>query len=190
METAVCPSAAVENTWLLRVGMVVLRLINGVNTPPIVSIPSESGVTSSSSTSLTSPPRIPPWIAAPTATASSGFTPLEPSFPKISLIICATLGIRVEPPTNRISSIWLASSPASFKALRHGSLVRSNRSSVICSNFARVSVFCKCLGPFASAVMNGRLISVSARLESSIFAFSAASRSRCNAMRSCERSIP
>ena len=58
--TEVCPSAAVEKIWLLVVGMVVLRSIRRVNTPPIVSMPSESGVTSSSSTSLTSPPSTPP----------------------------------------------------------------------------------------------------------------------------------
>ena len=55
ISTCCCPSAAVENVWLLLVGIVVLRGINGVLTPPSVSIPSVSGVTSSSSTSLTSP---------------------------------------------------------------------------------------------------------------------------------------
>ena len=53
--TAVWPSSAVENTWLFLVGIVVLRSISRVNTPPSVSMPSDSGVTSSSSTSLTSP---------------------------------------------------------------------------------------------------------------------------------------
>ena len=67
-------SAAVENVSLLRVGMVVLRSISLVNTPPSVSMPSDSGVTSSSSTSFTSPPSTPPCTAAPTATTSSGFT--------------------------------------------------------------------------------------------------------------------
>ena len=53
-------SAAVEKISLLRVGMVVFRSINLVNTPPSVSIPSDSGVTSSSRTSFTSPPSTPP----------------------------------------------------------------------------------------------------------------------------------
>ena len=44
-----------EKTSLLRVGMVVLRSMSRVNTPPRVSMPSESGVTSRSSRSLTSP---------------------------------------------------------------------------------------------------------------------------------------
>jgi hypothetical protein len=47
-----------------------------------------------------------------------------------------------------------------------------------------------CLGPLWSAVMNGRLTSVLAELESSTLAFSAASRRRCIAMGSWERSIP
>src|SRR3546814_2697084 len=42
-----------------------------VNTPPNVSMPSDSGVTSSSSTSLTSPWSTPAWIAAPIATTRS-----------------------------------------------------------------------------------------------------------------------
>jgi hypothetical protein len=60
----------------LRVGIVVLRSMSLVITPPRVSMPRESGVTSSSSTSLTSPASTPPWIAAPTATTSSGLTAL------------------------------------------------------------------------------------------------------------------
>jgi hypothetical protein len=44
-------SAAVEKTWLLLVGMVVLRSTSLVITPPRVSMPSESGVTSSSTMS-------------------------------------------------------------------------------------------------------------------------------------------
>src|SRR6185295_11308361 len=48
---------------------------------------SESGVTSSRSRSLTSPASTPAWIAAPTATTSSGFTPLCGSLPKSSLTI-------------------------------------------------------------------------------------------------------
>ncbi len=53
--TAVWLSSAVEKIWLFLVGIVVLRSIRRVNTPPRVSMPSDSGVTSSSSTSLTSP---------------------------------------------------------------------------------------------------------------------------------------
>ncbi len=84
IETAFWPSAAVEKIWLFRVGMVVFRGISLVITPPRVSIPRESGETSNNRTSFTSPPRIPPWIAAPIATASSGFTPLLGSLPNSS----------------------------------------------------------------------------------------------------------
>ena len=55
------------------------------------------------------------------------------------------------------------------------------RSSTSASNLARVSFIVRCLGPDASAVMNGRLISVCVVDDSSIFAFSAASLSRCSA---------
>ena len=75
ISTVVWLSSAVENTSIFWVGIVVFRSIRGVMTPPSVSIPSDRGVTSSSSTSFTSPASTPPWIAAPTATTSSGFTP-------------------------------------------------------------------------------------------------------------------
>ena len=55
MVTAFWLSSAVENVWLFLVGIVVLRSIRRVNTPPSVSMPSDSGVTSSNRTSLTSP---------------------------------------------------------------------------------------------------------------------------------------
>ena len=100
-------SAAVEKISLLRVGMVVLRSISLVITPPRVSMPSDSGVTSSSSTSLTSPASTPPWIAAPIATTSSGLTPLWGSLPKKSLTSFWIAGMRVWPPTSTTSSIVL-----------------------------------------------------------------------------------
>ena len=81
MSTAVWLSAAVENTWLFFVGIVVFLSISFVATPPSVSIESESGVTSSRRTSLTSPVKTPAWIAAPIATHSSGLIPLNGSLP-------------------------------------------------------------------------------------------------------------
>ena len=68
-------SAAVLNTSDFEVGMVVFREIRTVMTPPRVSIPIVNGVTSRSRTSLTSPSSTPAWMAAPTATTSSGLTP-------------------------------------------------------------------------------------------------------------------
>ena len=58
--TEVWLSAAVENVSVFLVGIVVLRGIIGVATPPSVSIASVSGVTSSSSRSFTSPLSTPP----------------------------------------------------------------------------------------------------------------------------------
>ena len=83
--TAVWLSSAVENVWVALVGIVVFFSMSLVITPPSVSMPSDSGVTSSSSTSLTSPVSTPAWMAAPTATASSGLTSLRGSLPKKSL---------------------------------------------------------------------------------------------------------
>ena len=88
-------SAAVVKTWLLRVGIVVLRSISGVATPPSVSIESVSGVTSRRRMSLTSPPSTPPWIAAPSATTSSGLMPLCGSLPKKLCTLRCTAGMRV-----------------------------------------------------------------------------------------------
>jgi len=53
------------------------------------------------------------------------------------------------------------------------------------SNFALVIFIVKCLGPLLSALIKGKLISVSNVEESSILAFSADSLSLCNATLSC-----
>ncbi len=98
--------------------------------------------------------------------------------------------MRVMPPTRITSSIWLTLTPASLMAVRHGAMVRSIRSSTSASSFARVSLMFRCFGPDASAVMYGRLMSVCVLLDSSIFAFSAASFRRCSASTSLERSTP
>ena len=58
------------------------------------------------------------------------------------------------------------------------------------SNWERVILRLMCLGPEASAVMKGRLMSVWREEDSSILAFSAASRIRWMAMRSLARSRP
>ena len=58
------------------------------------------------------------------------------------------------------------------------------------SSVVRLSFIVRCFGPDASAVRNGRLRSVSRTFESSIFAFSAASRMRCTAILSLRTSMP
>ena len=82
-----------------------------VMTPPTVSIPRVRGVISRRMMSLRVSSslleRIPPWMAAPAATASSGLTPELGSFPlKNPFNNSLTLGIRVEPPTRTTSLIW------------------------------------------------------------------------------------
>ncbi len=68
---------------------------------------------------------------------------------------------------------------------------RSSRSAVSFWNSARVSVSSRNRAFFsASCVMYGRLIAVCWVEESSIFAFSAASRTRCIAILSFDRSMP
>ena len=64
-------------TKLFLQGIVVLASMSLVITPPIVSIPRVNGVTSSNTMSPTPSSlfRMAPWIAAPTATTSSGLTP-------------------------------------------------------------------------------------------------------------------
>src|SRR4051812_38446336 len=80
-------------------------------------MPRVSGVTSSRSTSLTSPASTPAWMAAPTATTSSGFTPRCGSFPVSSLTLSCTAGMRVMPPTRTTWSMpEPPSAPASFSA--------------------------------------------------------------------------
>ncbi len=111
--------AAVEKIWVWRLGMVVLRGIIGVAMPPSVSMASVSGVTSSRSTSFTSPWSTPPWMAAPTATTSSGFTPLCGSLPASLRAVSMTWGMRVMPPTSTSSSILAASSLAAARQSLH-----------------------------------------------------------------------
>jgi hypothetical protein len=154
-------------------------------------MPSDSGVTSSSSTSLTSPLSTPAWMAAPTATTSSGLTPLCGSLPNSDLTICCTFGMRVMPPTRTTSLMSAALRPASLMACWQGPLVRSIRSSTRLSSLARVSFMVRCSGDWVCGFMemNGRLISVCCEDDSSILAFSDASFRRCRASLSPLRSI-
>ena len=81
ISTAVWLFSAVEKTWDLETGIVVFLGTSGVITPPKVSIPNVKGVTSNNTISLTSPANTPAWIAAPTATTSSGLTDWFGSLP-------------------------------------------------------------------------------------------------------------
>mmetsp|Transcript_100910 Transcript_100910/g.289646 ORF Transcript_100910/g.289646 Transcript_100910/m.289646 type:complete len:333 (-) Transcript_100910:359-1357(-) len=191
MPTCVWLSAAVEKVCAFLVGIVVFLGMRIVATPPRVSTPKESGETSKSTMSLTSPAKTPACTAAPTATTSSGFTLWFGSLPLTSDLAKVWIaGMRVEPPTRTISLMSLAWSLASFKANRTGFLQRVIKLPAICSNFARLMDSSMCLGPVASAVMKGREILASLTPESSIFAFSAASVRRCSACLSFSKSMP
>ena len=137
-----------------------------------------------------SPASLPPCTDAPSATHSSGFRDLLGSLPVSLFTSSCTAGIRVEPPTRSTWPRSAAVMPASESARLTGSAVLSTRSLVSSSNFALVRFISKCFGPSAVAVMNGRLIFVVVALESSFFAFSAASFSLWSAILSPERSTP
>eukprot|EP00967_Tisochrysis_lutea_P095229 scaffold138751_cov30-Tisochrysis_lutea.AAC.2 len=90
----------------------------------------------------------------------------------------------------RTSATSDVDTPASLRQALQGGMVRSIKSCVRLSSFARVSLRFMCFGPVASAVMKGSEMSVCVVDESSALAFSAASRTRCTASLSCVRSIP
>mmetsp|Transcript_5673 Transcript_5673/g.20605 ORF Transcript_5673/g.20605 Transcript_5673/m.20605 type:complete len:257 (+) Transcript_5673:2314-3084(+) len=165
-------------------------MMSFVMTPPSVSRPSDSGVTSRRTMSLTSPPRTPACTAAPSATTSSGLTDMFGSFPVSFFTSARTAGMRVEPPTRITSSISSSDSFASRSAFSTGTLQRVMRSSQSSSNLARVRLVSMCFGPSAVAVMNGREMDAEGVDDSSIFAFSAASVSLCSACLSLMRSTP
>jgi hypothetical protein len=99
-------------------------------------------------------------MAAPTATASSGFTDLLGAFSKIFCTIYTTFGIRVIPPTRITSSILFLARSESLIQFSQGLIVLFKKSSVRDSSLALVSLKMKCLGPEASAVKKGRFTSV------------------------------
>mmetsp|Transcript_24358 Transcript_24358/g.62816 ORF Transcript_24358/g.62816 Transcript_24358/m.62816 type:complete len:315 (-) Transcript_24358:538-1482(-) len=157
MSTAGWLSWYVEKTCDFLVGMTVLRGMSFVMTPPTVSMPSVSGVTSSSSRSFVSSPpspeRMPPCTAAPYATASSGLMPLFGSFPlKKSFNNCCTLGMRVEPPTSTISSISDFFSSESSITFSTGPSVFLKRSRHSSSKRARVSVSEKSMPSWSDSI--------------------------------------
>ena len=153
MVTAGWLSDAVENTCVLRTGIVVLRSMRRVHTPPNVSKPKESGVTSKSSTSFTSPVKIPACTEAPIATHSIGSIPRSIFLPTWSSTYFCTIGIRVGPPTKIMRSIWLADKLASESAWSMDLPQRFTMSPTKLSSLARESVSAKCFGPVASAVI-------------------------------------
>ena len=141
-------SEYVLNVCDFFVGIVLLRSIIFVITPPLVSTPSESGQTSrrSKSSILLSftPERSAAWTAAPYATASSGLIDLLRSLPlKKSLNCFWIFGIRVDPPTKITSWICDLLKPLSLITCSTGSKVFLKRSPHNSSKRARVIVEAK-----------------------------------------------
>ena len=144
-------SIAVVNICERLQGIVVLASTIGVSTPPSVSIPSVKGVTSSRRISLApSPPTmIFACIAAPRATASSGFTDLFNSTLN-SLVRASWIAFERDwPPTRRIQFKSFALILASLRDSWPYFITSSTRCDVSCSILALVRDLIKCRGVFS-----------------------------------------
>ena len=141
-----CPPRS-RRSRFLRVGIVVLRSISVVITPPRVSMPSDSGVTSSSSMSLTSPAQ---------------HAALDRGADRHHLVrVDALVRLLAEEVLDQLLDRRdagraadqhdlvdvLGVEPASFSAFLLGAIERWTRSSISCSSFGRVSLTFMCFGP-------------------------------------------
>ena len=130
------------NSCARETGIVELRGMIFSASPPIVSRPSDSGITSSSSQS--SPrSRLPTsafaWIAAPSATTSSGLRLMSGGWPKNSATARRTRGMRVAPPTRTTPFTSEGASFASRSARRTGCIVFCTSCCVMSPNVSIVS---------------------------------------------------
>ena len=123
----------------------------GYGFAPSVRIPSVCGVTSRSWTSPLPDASDIAWRAAPTATASSGFTRCEGGFPKHAVTAaCTEAEAAFGPPTRSTSSIFSFGTREAQSTSVQTSIVRATRSSVRKSSFpSRVNVFVTTLDPLA-----------------------------------------
>ena len=114
-------STAVVNTSILSQGMAVLRGMSLVITPPLVSTPRVRGsdVDQDHVLDLAREGRA-AWMAAPRATHSSGLMSLLGSLSNRCFTKSTIMGMRVEPPTRRMRSIWCGSRRESFRDCRVG----------------------------------------------------------------------
>ena len=172
-------SIDVVNTCFFWHGIVVFASTIGAIISPLVSIPNDNGVTSRSSKSpVELPARISACLAAPNATASSGFTDWFNGLLNSFFNASCNDGIRVVPPTSKIQSISSYFLPAFSTATLAFSTVRSFKFFTRDSNLARESVIARFNGAPSFIEIYGRLISVCVELDNSIFAFSADSTTR------------
>ena len=138
MRIPLCPSFCVVYCRPAFDGIFELRGIITSMSPPIVSMPSDSGVTSNKSIDVLFPASMSACTAAPSATTSSGFNESNTSLPKNFLTLSLTNGTRVDPPTITIASIWLAVSCASRSAFLHASMVRCTSGVISSLNSSRL----------------------------------------------------
>ncbi len=140
---AVWPSLKVVNSCAREIGMVALRGTIFSVSPPIVSSPSDSGMTSSSNQSSPGA-RLPAstlaWIAAPSATTWSGLRLLSGGAPKKSATAFWICGMRVAPPTMTTPLISAAVSFASRSTRFTGASVLLTSVSVMAVKVCSVSV--------------------------------------------------
>ena len=124
--------------------MVSLRETIRSTKPPMVSMPSDRGITSSSSRSpaVLLPASWLAWMAAPKATTSSGFRLVKGSLPKNSATARCTCGMRVEPPTMTTPCTSSRARCASRRARRTAAMERAVRSAVTASKSERLTSNC------------------------------------------------
>mmetsp|Transcript_21530 Transcript_21530/g.64061 ORF Transcript_21530/g.64061 Transcript_21530/m.64061 type:complete len:219 (+) Transcript_21530:1218-1874(+) len=125
-------------------------------------------------------------MAAPYATASSGFTPLAGSlFLKISCTSFLTYGIRVDPPTSTMESTSDVRVSVSSRTVLMGAAHFLNRSLFSSSNLARVSVSLKSM----PSMMAGISMTTFVSFESLRLAASASRRSFARARSDVVKSL-
>ena len=136
--SAVCPSLNVVKSCAMAVGMVVLRGTMRSTSPPMVSMPSDSGMTSSSSKSPSGllPASWFAWMAAPSATTSSGFRLTSGGWPNNASTARRTTGMRVEPPTSTTPLTSAGCNRASRSTRRTTATVRSVKAAVAAAKSA------------------------------------------------------
>ena len=147
-----------------------------------VSMPSDSGVTSTSTVSTSSPAMIPACTAAPSATAASGSISPCGSCPMNSETLSHTAGMRVEPPTSNTRSTSAGWRLASVSAWSMQVSVRCNSSSIKSTSSTRLTSRLTCNGRSAeSCAMYSSVICVYGSSDRAILASSLARSRRAHA---------
>ena len=139
---AVWPSLKVVNSCARAIGRVLLRGITFSTKPPMVSKPSDSGMTSSNnkSASLLLPASVLACMAAPSATTLSGSKLVSGVCLKKSATAKRICGMRVAPPTITTPLISSMLKPASRKAFLVGLSVLATKVWVNSLNFLALKV--------------------------------------------------